>query len=177
MGAAEQWLADFERALRALEDAPLSKLFRPDAHWRDLLALTWQVKTVSGAGTILPELKRRAAGASGFEIDPGRTPPRSVVRAGESAIEAIFRFKTGRGPCAGVLRLAPDGRCWTLLTALEELESAGRKPGDPAVLIVGGGHAGLSIAARLKALGIDTVIVDRHARAGDNWRKRYHALT
>lgn len=48
---------------------------------------------------------------------------------------------------------------------------------DPAVLVVGGGQAGLAIAARLKQLKVDTLIVDREARIGDNWRKRYHALT
>ncbi len=48
---------------------------------------------------------------------------------------------------------------------------------DPAVIVVGGGQAGLSIAARLHQLGVDTLIVDRHERAGDNWRKRYHSLT
>ena len=48
---------------------------------------------------------------------------------------------------------------------------------DPAVIVVGGGQAGLSIAARLQALGVDTLIVDRHERIGDNWRKRYHSLT
>jgi len=48
---------------------------------------------------------------------------------------------------------------------------------DPAVVVVGGGQAGLSIAARLTQLGIDTLIVDREPRVGDNWRKRYHALT
>jgi putative flavoprotein involved in K+ transport len=48
---------------------------------------------------------------------------------------------------------------------------------DPIVMVVGGGQAGLSIAARLKELKIDTLIVDREARVGDNWRKRYHALT
>jgi cation diffusion facilitator CzcD-associated flavoprotein CzcO len=48
---------------------------------------------------------------------------------------------------------------------------------DPAVLVVGGGQAGLSIAARLKQLQIDALIVDREARIGDNWRRRYHALT
>lgn len=48
---------------------------------------------------------------------------------------------------------------------------------DPTVLVVGGGQAGLAIAARLKQLDIDTLIVDREARIGDNWRKRYHALT
>jgi cation diffusion facilitator CzcD-associated flavoprotein CzcO len=48
---------------------------------------------------------------------------------------------------------------------------------DPTVLVVGGGQAGLSIAARLKQLGVDTLIVDRESRIGDVWRKRYHALT
>jgi len=48
---------------------------------------------------------------------------------------------------------------------------------DPAVIVVGGGQAGLSIAARLHQLGVDTLIVDRHERVGDNWRKRYHSLT
>jgi thioredoxin reductase len=48
---------------------------------------------------------------------------------------------------------------------------------EPDVLVVGGGQAGLSIAARLKQLRIDALIVDREPRIGDNWRKRYHALT
>src|SRR6201995_3894376 len=48
---------------------------------------------------------------------------------------------------------------------------------DPTVLVVGGGHAGLSSAARLKQLRVDTLIVDRWPRIADNWRKRYHALT
>src|SRR5215467_12359196 len=48
---------------------------------------------------------------------------------------------------------------------------------DPVVLVVGGGQAGLSIAARLAQLGVDTLIIDRGARIGDNWRNRYHALT
>src|SRR6185503_1292220 len=53
-------------------------------------------------------------------------------------------------------------------------EYAGR---DPVVLVVGGGQAGLSIAARLTQLQVDTLIVDREQRIGDNWRNRYHALT
>ena len=48
---------------------------------------------------------------------------------------------------------------------------------DPEVLVVGGGQAGLSIAARLTQLSVNTLIVDREARVGDNWRNRYHALT
>jgi cation diffusion facilitator CzcD-associated flavoprotein CzcO len=48
---------------------------------------------------------------------------------------------------------------------------------DPAVLVVGGGQAGLSTAARLAQLQVDALVVDREPRIGDNWRKRYHALT
>ena len=47
---------------------------------------------------------------------------------------------------------------------------------NPAVLIVGGGHAGLTAAARLGQLGVDALIVDREERVGDNWRLRYHGL-
>ena len=47
---------------------------------------------------------------------------------------------------------------------------------DPSVLIVGGGHGGLTAAARLVHLGVDTLIVDRMKRIGDNWRLRYHGL-
>ena len=211
-----RWLADFEKALCAADDALLDALFRPDAHWRDLLAFTWQVKTVSGAGKIADALKLCGAGlgATGFEIDPRRTPPRRVTRAGTSVIEAIFRFDTASVRAHGLLRLIPEGprsgehKALTLLTAVDEIkgfeESVGsRRPQgesysrdfsgpnwldrrnsaaayndrDPAVLVVGGGHAGLCIAARLRQLDIDTLVVDREDRIGDNWRNRYHALT
>jgi cation diffusion facilitator CzcD-associated flavoprotein CzcO len=55
--------------------------------------------------------------------------------------------------------------------------SNGYSDRDPTVLVVGGGQSGLCIAARLKQLNVDTLIVDRMQRIGDNWRKRYHALT
>src|SRR3982074_3688684 len=48
---------------------------------------------------------------------------------------------------------------------------------DPAVLVIGGGQSGLCIAARLKQLQVDTLIVDREPGIGDTWRNRYHALT
>jgi cation diffusion facilitator CzcD-associated flavoprotein CzcO len=47
---------------------------------------------------------------------------------------------------------------------------------DPAVLILGAGHNGLSIAARLGALDVPTLVIDREARVGDTWRKRYASL-
>lgn len=47
---------------------------------------------------------------------------------------------------------------------------------EPAVLVIGGAQAGLSIAARLNQLGVDTLVVERWPRIGDSWRKRYHSL-
>lgn len=44
---------------------------------------------------------------------------------------------------------------------------------EPTVLVVGSGHSGLNIAARLGMLDIPTVIIERNERVGDNWRKRY----
>jgi hypothetical protein len=47
---------------------------------------------------------------------------------------------------------------------------------DPTVLVVGGAQAGLSIAARLNQVGVDTLVVEKWPRIGDSWRKRYHSL-
>jgi cation diffusion facilitator CzcD-associated flavoprotein CzcO len=47
---------------------------------------------------------------------------------------------------------------------------------DPQVLVVGGGQCGLGMAARLNRLGVDTLVIDKWPRVGDNWRKRYHSL-
>lgn len=48
---------------------------------------------------------------------------------------------------------------------------------DPEVLIVGGGHCGLILGARLGLMGVDALIVEKEANVGDTWRKRYHSLT
>jgi cation diffusion facilitator CzcD-associated flavoprotein CzcO len=47
---------------------------------------------------------------------------------------------------------------------------------EPDVLVVGGGHAGISAAVELKRIGLDVLVVDKMARIGDNWRLRYNGL-
>ena len=210
---ADDWLARLEQVLNTGDRTLLESLFVADAHWRDVLALTWRIQTVSGIGSVTRQLLT-AAGAhrvAGLRTDRSRTAAREVMRAGTKCVEAFFRFETSVGRCSGVLRLldTPSGpKAWTLLTALEELKGHEEHVGqhrpqgqaysrdfsgpnwldrrqataryaerDPAVLVVGGGQAGLSIAARLTSRNVDTLVVDRWPRVGDNWRKRYHALT
>jgi putative flavoprotein involved in K+ transport len=214
--AADNWLAQFEEALARPDDGLLDTLFHADSYWRDVLALSWNIQTVNGAGAILKQLRGHAssAAARGFALDPHRRAPRKVMRAGADAIEAMFRFETAVGRGSGIIRLTPDAddghalKAWTLLTELRELKGFEEQIGaqrprgnaysrdfrgpnwldlrkaqaayadhDPTVLVIGGGQSGLCIAARLKQLNVDTLIVDREMRIGDNWRKRYHALT
>ncbi|MBO2453183.1 NAD(P)/FAD-dependent oxidoreductase [Actinomadura barringtoniae] len=47
---------------------------------------------------------------------------------------------------------------------------------DPQVVVLGAGHNGLSVAARLASLNVSTLVVERNERVGDNWRKRYASL-
>ncbi|MCK1385577.1 NAD(P)/FAD-dependent oxidoreductase [Bradyrhizobium sp. 21] len=212
--SAQAWLDQFARTLG--EAAALDRLFLADSYWRDVLALSWNLQTITGRDAIAQALTVFApqAAPSNFKIAPNRAPPRWITRAGTNTIEAIFDFETALGRGSGILRLVPDAadgerlKAWTLLTALDELKGFEEQLGisrprgqaysrdfrgpnwldlrnasrhytdrDPAVLVVGGGQAGLAIAARLKQLKIDTLIVDRESRIGDNWRKRYHALT
>ena len=208
---AQRWLASFESALQTNDVYAAAELFHADGLWRDVLAFTWTIQTMSGRAAIAATLRETLARTAprNFHIPTKRTPPRWVTRAGTEAIEALFAFETAFGRGAGVVRLTPDSsglRAWTIVTTLEELrghEEAFRvrpEPDstrdfgaenwsdrlskarayddrDPAVIVVGGGQAGLSIAARLHQLGIDALIVDRHQRIGDNWRTRYHSLT
>jgi putative flavoprotein involved in K+ transport len=209
-----RWLADFQQALERGDADAVAALFHAESHWRDVLAFTWHLRTVSGGGRLAQALVRNLdqVRPSGFRIAEGRTPPRRMRRASVEAVEAIFAFETAFGRGSGVLRLTPDAggawRAWTLLTLLDELKGFEERTGarrpkgesysrdfggenwldkrnrerayadrDPTVLVVGGGQAGLAAAARLRALGVDALIVDRMERVGDNWRKRYHALT
>ena len=210
----DNWLLSFNEAIsdqhnKKVSIENLNKLFFEDCHWRDILALTWQIQTTSGKQDIIPKLYDKVLDvtARDFTIDPQRTQPREVIRAGKNVIEVILKFKTKFGHCEGVVRLYEDleaprmFKAWSFLTALSNLNSSFNKKEDeyentlegpnwldvrtedrlykdrdPEVLVVGSGQAGLSIAARLKQQNIDTLVIDKNERVGDNWRNRYHSL-
>ena len=211
-----RWLLLFEQALSNASSETLRELFHEDCHWRDLLAATWEVKTVSGLRNILALIESFTPDTRpyGFQITQDHAAPRAVARAGVEVIEAIFCFETRVGRCFGVIRLTPPTsntdqlKAWSLLTKLEEIKGfeeqldRNRPSGEsysrdfkgpnwrdlrdidvryeersPAVIVIGAGQAGLSIAARLRQLNVDTLVLEKNERVGDNWRNRYHTLT
>jgi putative flavoprotein involved in K+ transport len=197
------WLGRFDRALQAGDATAAADLFALDGLWRDLVAVTWNVKTLEGPDEIRAMLEAQLP-----HIRPtGFAPTEPPTRTGETT-EAWIGFETQTGRGSGHLRLR-DGKAWTLLTSLDELkgheepvgyarpkgvehgadphrltwlemrEREARELGhevQPDVVIVGGGQAGIALGARLRQLGVPTIIVERNERAGDSWRKRYKSL-
>ncbi|KAJ7925056.1 FAD/NAD-binding domain-containing protein [Mycena leptocephala] len=48
---------------------------------------------------------------------------------------------------------------------------------NPHVLIIGAGQTGLNVGARFRQMNIPTLIIDKNAQVGDNWRQRYPMMT
>jgi putative flavoprotein involved in K+ transport len=47
---------------------------------------------------------------------------------------------------------------------------------QPDTVIIGGGQGGIALAARLRRLGVPTIVIEKNARPGDSWRNRYKSL-
>ncbi len=56
-----------------------------------------------------------------------------------------------------------------------EAESLGSTT-QPYVLVIGGGQGGIALGARLRQLGVTSLVIDKHPRPGDQWRGRYKSL-
>ena len=174
------WLSAFGDALEANDPARAAALFTEDGFWRDLVAFTWNLKTLEGRAEISDMLTATLARVqpTGWKITGGREPAEA-----DGITEAWIDFETAAGRGRGHLRLR-DGQAWTLLTTLYELKGYEEPKGparpkgaehganrgrsswqekreheaqelgfteQPYVLIVGGGQAGIGLAARLSA--------------------------
>ncbi|RXW25485.1 hypothetical protein EST38_g327 [Candolleomyces aberdarensis] len=84
-------------------------------------------------------------------------------------LESLHGVSESLGPGR---KMEPYHGPWDQVRA-EEAAFTGR---EPTVIVVGAGQAGLGVAANLKVLGVDTLVVEKSERIGDNWRKRYEAL-
>jgi putative flavoprotein involved in K+ transport len=202
---ATSWLGNFEAALAAADAERAAALFTEDSFWRDLIAFTWNIKTVEGRAGIMDLVTETAARVqpSNWRIAEGE----QATDAG-GIIEAWIEFDTSVGRGRGHLRLR-DGLGWMLLTTLYELTGHEEPRGEqrpkgaehgvnrgrmswqqqrereaaelghteqPEVLIIGGGQGGIALGARLRQLGVPTIIIDKRARPGDQWRSRYKSL-
>ena len=89
----------------------------------------------------------------------------------------LARFRRHlRGPRAAP-RATSHTRDFAAPDWLEQRQaSAAYETSDPDVLIVGGGHAGISVAVELNRIGLSALVIDREERIGDNWRLRYRGL-
>ncbi len=67
------------------------------------------------------------------------------------------------------------GRTTWLERRQAESESLGTTT-QPYVLVIGGGQGGIALGARLRQLGVPALVIDKHARPGDQWRNRYKSL-
>ena len=199
----DQWLSRFDQALTQGDAAAAAELFLDDSYWRDLVAFTWNIKTVEGPDGVRDLLEHTLERTKPREWRTTEEPAEA-----EGVIEAWLAFETDVGRCRGHLRLK-EGKVWTLLTTLEELKgheepARDRRPNgvvhgaepdratwleerereaeelgyttQPEVLIVGGGQGGIALGARLRQLGVPTIIAERRARPGDSWRNRYKSL-
>jgi putative flavoprotein involved in K+ transport len=212
---ATEWLDALGRFLEAGGPDAAAEAFVADAWWRDLLALTWDLRTFHGIEAISDRISDLVAGVGigGLTLAPGRAPKISFPSEESAWIELIFDFETPVSLCRGVGRLVPDegARCgwkaWNVLTTLHELRGhemvrgtrrpiaeprRGRREGEswaaarsrieefadaePEVLVVGSGQGGLAVAASLELLDVPTLVIEKNARVGDNWRNRYRSL-
>ena len=198
-----RWLGALGSALNAGEPAQAAELFGEDCHWRDLAAFTWNIKTLDGRSAIAGMLAARLADVRPvtLSIDGEAREADGVTEARISFETAQFRGKgivrlkggcgwtlltaaaelkgheekAGRFRDHGVAHGIVRGRKNWAERRADEIASLGRSV-QPYCLIVGGGQGGIALGARVKRLGVPTLIVERNARAGDSWRKRYKSL-
>jgi putative flavoprotein involved in K+ transport len=199
----DQWLSKFDQALIEGDTAAAAELFGQPSYWRDLVAFTWNITTVEGPdgvkemldatlGTTRPRdwrVTEEPTEADGvleawveFETETGRG--KGVLRLIEgkawTLLTTLEELK-GHEQSAGLTRpkgvqhgVSPERQTW-LEERSREAEELGYEI-QPYVLIIGGGQGGIALGARLRQLGVPTIIVERNERPGDSWRKRYKSL-
>ena len=89
----EAWLSRFESALKARDIAAAAELFATESYWRDLVAFTWNLKTVEGRDGVTDLLDGTLEGTdpTGFATEE---PPDEA----DGVVTAWIGFETGRRP-------------------------------------------------------------------------------
>ena len=112
----DRWLTDFGGALERDDAVAAAALFHEESYWRDIVAFTWNIVTFEGREAICAMLEARCA-----ETAPAHWQLESEPTEAGGVIEATLTFETAVARGKGRVRLR-DGKCWTLLTAMQELK-------------------------------------------------------
>ncbi|PPQ75216.1 hypothetical protein CVT24_010175 [Panaeolus cyanescens] len=150
-----------------LDDASIS-VDRPyeDILWISL-SFTFKTKVGSGSGIIRLIPTPISSADTSSSVDSVQLKWRAFTVY--TNLEALHNFPEKIGPNRS---FASNHGDWES----QRLHALEFKDKNPEVLIIGGGHCGLAVAARLKALGVCSLIVEKNEEIGDNWRNRYEGL-
>ncbi|TQN67809.1 putative indole-3-pyruvate monooxygenase YUCCA10 [Colletotrichum shisoi] len=149
------WTSQFEQTLSGQKDKlDLTPVFRQDAWVRDFLGLSWDFRTINGLDEI-----------SAYFAENSRARAFTLVEMKGFEEKAGINRPTGHVDDLGKGNWREQRE-----RQMEFLDE------EPAVLIIGAGHAGINLGVRLRHLGIPTSMVDRNEHVGDSWRKRYRTL-
>lgn len=211
LAAAQSWLEALNGAFTSGKRESLRDLFLEESFYRDLGALTWNLRQEAGRERILDllEVCAEETHPRSFRVDETKPTAPLFLSEEPRMIEVFFAFELDAGSGDGLAFLledpaAPSG--WRALNFLTRLtgfrdqaptwpyrdrfdethpdvrwkehraRAAAFEDSDPDVLLVGGGQFGLMTAAWLNYHGVSNVVVDKHERVGDTWRKRYESL-
>ena len=201
----QSFLDDFGAALEKGDIDAAVAMFQDDCYWRDLVSFTWNLKTCEGKDQVADMLKSQlgATAPTDWKVAEGETPTEDggVVTAwitfetGLARGYGLVRLKDGKiwtllttmvelkgheEPKGFARPLgAKHGTGKHRTTWLEERQKEEAELGyqtQPYCVIVGGGQGAIGLGARLRQLGVPTIIVERNERPGDSWRKRYKSL-
>ncbi|KAG5721450.1 Flavin-containing monooxygenase YUCCA4 [Termitomyces sp. T112] len=119
---AQNWFSSFSKSIGNTEET--LDLLHPNALWRDLLALTWDIRTLEGSEKIRMLLDKRNSpqmrALKQKEFIQLQTPCPDLIW-----ILGTFEFNVDSGHCSGVFRLVPtssgEWKAFTIFTNLEVL--------------------------------------------------------
>ncbi|KAJ9132188.1 Flavin-containing monooxygenase [Pleurostoma richardsiae] len=202
---AEDFVKELEQTIQAKDSETFAGLFLDSGVWRDKLVFTWDYRTFNTPLKIqkaAADLFPRIPSSNYRFIDPKPSIERPYPDL--AWLQIVYSFDTDLAYASAVLNLVKTKsgyKIWTLHTVIEGLRGFPEIPSkdghmtgfkswydqraeddnlegvEPEVIVIGGGHCGLQISARLKALGVTTLLVERNKRIGDNWRNRYEYLS
>lgn len=97
----DEWLRDFEAALAARDVDAAAGMFATDSYWRDLVAFTWNLKTVEGRDGVAGMLRERLG-----DTDPRGFRTSETPTEDDGVVSAWIAFETATGRGEGHLRLS-----------------------------------------------------------------------